>query len=182
SLMTEVYDAARAAKIHDRILEFPYGYSSRVGERGLRLSGGERQRVAIARTILKNPKIIMLDEATSALDTTTERQIQTALNELSKNRTTIVIAHRLSTITSADLILCVHQGEIVEAGTHDELIAMAERGEGGVYWAMWQKQIKAEKIRRKSMGEQEKESAGEETDVDAGASGNGIGGNKGGIG
>ena len=178
-LMTEVYDAARAAQIHDRILEFPDGYSSRVGERGLRLSGGERQRVAIARTILKNPKIIMLDEATSALDTTTERQIQTALNELSKNRTTIVIAHRLSTITSADLILCVQKGEIVEAGTHDELIAMAERGQGGVYWAMWQKQIKAEKIRRKSMGEQEKESAGEETDVDAGASSKGIGGIKG---
>jgi ATP-binding cassette, subfamily B, vacuolar membrane transporter HMT1/ACLQ len=169
---SEVHDAARAAQIHDRILEFPDGYSSRVGERGLRLSGGERQRVAIARTILKNPKIIMLDEATSALDTTTERQIQTALNELSRNRTTIVIAHRLSTITSADLILCVHQGEIVEAGTHDELIAMAERGEGGVYWAMWQKQIKAEKIRRKSMGENEKESAGEETDVEVGVSGN----------
>ena len=112
----------------------------------------------------------MLDEATSALDTTTERQIQTALNELSKNRTTIVIAHRLSTITSADLILCVHQGKIVEAGTHDELIAMAERGEGGVYWAMWQKQIKAEKIRRKSRGEDEKESAEEETDVEVGAS------------
>jgi ATP-binding cassette, subfamily B, vacuolar membrane transporter HMT1/ACLQ len=181
-LMTEVFDAARAAQIHDRIIEFPDGYSSRVGERGLRLSGGERQRVAIARTILKNPKIIMLDEATSALDTTTERQIQTALNELSKNRTTIVIAHRLSTITSADLILCVHQGKIVEAGTHDELIAMAERGQGGVYWAMWQKQIKAEKIRRKSMGENEKESAGEETDMDAGASSTAIGGKKGGSG
>ena len=92
----------------------------------------------------------MLDEATSALDTTTERQIQTALNELSRNRTTIVIAHRLSTITSADLILCVKAGEIVESGTHEELIARAERGEGeGVYWTMWQKQIKAEKLQRK---------------------------------
>src|SRR5271169_6846594 len=144
-IWVEVFDAARAAQIHDRILEFPDGYDSLVGERGLRLSGGERQRVAIARTILKNPKIIMLDEATSALDTSTERQIQTALNELSRNRTTIVIAHRLSTITSADLILCVHQGKIVEAGTHEELIALAEREGGGVYWAMWQKQIRAER-------------------------------------
>jgi ATP-binding cassette, subfamily B, vacuolar membrane transporter HMT1/ACLQ len=97
----------------------------------------------------------MLDEATSALDTTTERQIQSALNELSKNRTTIVIAHRLSTITSADLILCVQNGEIVESGTHEELILAAERGEGkGVYYAMWQKQIRAEKLqRRKSASE-----------------------------
>lgn len=123
--------------------------------------------MAIARTILKNPKIILLDEATSALDTTTERQIQTALNELSKNRTTIVIAHRLSTITSADLILCVQNGEIVEAGSHEELISMAERGEGkGVYWAMWQKQIKAEKHqRRKSQGEnKEGEDGGSSTE------------------
>jgi ABC-type glutathione transport system ATPase component len=172
-LAIEVFDAARAAQIHDRILEFPDGYTSRVGERGLRLSGGERQRVAIARTILKNPKIIMLDEATSALDTMTERQIQTALTQLSKNRTTIVIAHRLSTITSADLILCVHAGEIVEAGSHDELIAQAERGEGpGMYWAMWQKQIKAEKLqRRKSQGEKELESAVVTTDEETDAGG-----------
>ena len=158
-MWVEVFDAARAAQIHDRILEFPDGYTSRVGERGLRLSGGERQRVAIARTILKNPKIIMLDEATSALDTMTERQIQAALTQLSKNRTTIVIAHRLSTITSADLILCVHAGEIVESGSHEELISRAERGEGpGMYWAMWQKQIKAEKLqRRKSQGEKDKD-------------------------
>jgi ATP-binding cassette, subfamily B, vacuolar membrane transporter HMT1/ACLQ len=158
NLIIEVFEAAKAAQIHDRIVEFPDGYSSKVGERGLRLSGGERQRVAIARTILKNPKIIMLDEATSALDTSTERHIQLALSELCKDRTTIVIAHRLSTITSADLILCVHAGEIVEAGTHEELIAMAERGEGGVYWAMWQKQIKAQKQqRRKSLGEKDGE-------------------------
>ena len=148
-LMVEIQNAARAAQIHDRIMEFPDGYRTRVGERGLRLSGGERQRVAIARTILKNPKIIMLDEATSALDTSTERHIQTALNELSRNRTTIVIAHRLSTITSADLILCIQGGEIVEAGTHEELIARADRGKGGVYWAMWQKQIRAEKLELK---------------------------------
>jgi ABC-type methionine transport system ATPase subunit len=161
----EVHDAARAAQIHERILEFPDGYNSRVGERGLRLSGGERQRVAIARTILKNPKIIMLDEATSALDTTTERQIQTALSELCKDRTTIVIAHRLSTITAADLILCVHAGAVVEAGTHDELISLAERGEGGVYYSMWQKQIKAEKQqRRKSKGEKDLTPTDEETD------------------
>lgn len=150
----EVYEAAKAAQIHDRILEFPDGYNSLVGERGLRLSGGERQRVAIARTILKNPKIILLDEATSALDTSTEREIQLALSELCKDRTTIVIAHRLSTITSADLILCVHAGEIVEQGTHEELISRSEKGEGGIYWAMWQKQVKAEKLqRRKSQGE-----------------------------
>lgn len=176
NLGSEVFDAARAAQIHDRILEFPDGYTSRVGERGLRLSGGERQRVAIARTILKNPKIIMLDEATSALDTMTERQIQAALTQLSKNRTTIVIAHRLSTITSADLILCVHAGEVVESGTHDELIARAERGEGpGMYWAMWQKQIKAEKLqRRKSQGEKDLESpvvTTDEEETDVGASG-----------
>jgi ABC-type multidrug transport system ATPase subunit len=165
---SEVHDAARAAQIHERILEFPDGYNSRVGERGLRLSGGERQRVAIARTILKNPKIIMLDEATSALDTTTERQIQTALSELCKDRTTIVIAHRLSTITAADLILCVHAGAVVEAGTHDELISLAERGEGGVYYSMWQKQIKAEKQqRRKSMGEKDLTPTDEETDGNA---------------
>jgi ATP-binding cassette subfamily B (MDR/TAP) protein 6 len=108
----------------------------------------------------------MLDEATSALDTTTERQIQTALNELSKNRTTIVIAHRLSTITSADLILCVKAGEIVESGTHEELIARAERGEGeGVYWTMWQKQIKAEKLQRKK-GHGEKGDGSVSTDED----------------
>jgi ABC-type glutathione transport system ATPase component len=117
----------------------------------------------------------MLDEATSALDTMTERQIQAALTQLSKNRTTIVIAHRLSTITSADLILCVHAGEIVESGSHEELISRAERGEGpGMYWAMWQKQIKAEKLqRRKSQGEKDKdlESAVVTTDEETDAGG-----------
>jgi ATP-binding cassette subfamily B (MDR/TAP) protein 6 len=100
-----VYRAAKAAQIHDKILSFPDGYETKVGERGLRLSGGEKQRVAIARTILKNPPIILLDEATSALDTTTERHIQQALADMTKDRTTLVIAHRLSTIVNADLIL-----------------------------------------------------------------------------
>lgn len=100
-----VYRAAKAAQIHDKILNFPDGYETRVGERGLRLSGGEKQRVAIARTILKDPPIILFDEATSALDTTTERHIQQSLSDMTKDRTTLVIAHRLSTIVNADLIL-----------------------------------------------------------------------------
>ncbi|CAG8518945.1 18668_t:CDS:10, partial [Racocetra persica] len=119
----DVYKAAKAAQIHDRILSFPDGYQTRVGERGLRLSGGEKQRVAIARTILK---IILLDEATSALDTTTERQIQHALANITKDRTTLVIAHRLSTIINADLILCIKDGQVAEQGTHDELIKNTE--------------------------------------------------------
>ena len=109
----------------------------------------------------------MLDEATSALDTTTERQIQTALNELSKNRTTIVIAHRLSTITSADLILCVQNGEIVESGTHEELLASAERGGKGVYFAMWQKQIRAEKMQRRKVEKEKGELSVTDEDTDS---------------
>nr|CAA78419.1 HMT1 [Schizosaccharomyces pombe] len=129
----EIYAAAKAAQIHDRILQFPDGYNSRVGERGLKLSGGEKQRVAVARAILKDPSIILLDEATSALDTNTERQIQAALNRLASGRTAIVIAHRLSTITNADLILCISNGRIVETGTHEELI----KRDGGRYKKMW---------------------------------------------
>ncbi|RIA92197.1 hypothetical protein C1645_710937 [Glomus cerebriforme] len=141
----EVHKAAKAAQIHDRILNFPDGYETRVGERGLRLSGGEKQRVAIARTILKQPPIILLDEATSALDTTTERQIQYALAQMTQDRTTLVIAHRLSTIVNADLILCIKDGKVVEQGTHDELIRKAEENGGdGIYYEMWQKQIKDE--------------------------------------
>ncbi|MDE2685948.1 MAG: ABC transporter ATP-binding protein [Chloroflexota bacterium] len=114
--------AAKAAFIHDRILEFPDGYDTVVGERGYRLSGGERQRLSIARVILHDPRILILDEATSALDTTSERYVQAALEPLMKGRTTIAIAHRLSTILSADVIFSVEDGRIVEQGTHDELL------------------------------------------------------------
>jgi ATP-binding cassette, subfamily B, vacuolar membrane transporter HMT1/ACLQ len=136
----QVYDACRAASIHEKILSFPDGYATKVGERGLRLSGGEKQRVAIARTILKDPKIILLDEATAALDSRTEQNIQSALQQLSKGRTMLVIAHRLSTITNADQILCLHEGAVVERGSHTELLKKKGR-----YASMWKKQIRAEK-------------------------------------
>ena len=135
----EVFEACRAASIHEKILNFPDGYNSRVGERGLKLSGGEKQRVAIARTILKNPRIILLDEATAALDTETEQNIQTALDKLSQGRTTLVIAHRLSTITRADQILVLHAGSVAESGTHAELLNAKGR-----YASMWRKQIRAQ--------------------------------------
>ena len=136
----EVFNACRAASIHDKILSFPDGYDSRVGERGLKLSGGERQRVAIARTILKDPRIILLDEATAALDSETEHHIQTALDKLSQGRTTLVIAHRLSTITTADQILVLHAGQVAERGTHEELLSLKGR-----YATMWRKQIRAQR-------------------------------------
>ncbi|MEX0297954.1 MAG: ABC transporter ATP-binding protein/permease [Kordiimonas sp.] len=134
----EVEEAAHLAKIHDFISELPEGYDTEVGERGLKLSGGEKQRVAIARTILKNPAILLLDEATSALDSHTEQDIQAALEQISKDRTTIVIAHRLSTVVGADEIIVLEKGEIIERGKHDALIA-AE----GAYYAMWQRQQEA---------------------------------------
>ncbi|KAF9575542.1 ATP-binding cassette sub- B member 6, mitochondrial, partial [Lunasporangiospora selenospora] len=141
----EVEAAAKAAQIHDKVVDFPEGYNTRVGERGLRLSGGEKQRVAIARTILKNPPIVLLDEATSALDSVTESQIQAALSKMTENRTTLVVAHRLSTVINADLILCIKDGRIVEQGTHDQLVEMAmSRGGEGVYYEMWKQQIKEE--------------------------------------
>jgi ATP-binding cassette subfamily B protein len=115
-----------------------------VGERGLKLSGGEKQRVAIARTLLKNPPILLLDEATSALDTHTEREIQSALKYVSKNRTTLVIAHRLSTIIDADEILVLDHGQIIERGRHAELIAR-----GGAYAAMWNRQKEAAEVRER---------------------------------
>lgn len=136
----DVYEACRAASIHDKIMAFPDGYNTKVGERGLRLSGGEKQRVAIARTILKNPRIILLDEATAALDTDTEEHIQRALSTLSRGRTMLVIAHRLSTITTADRILVLNEGQVAESGTHEELLAMKGR-----YSSMWRKQIRAQK-------------------------------------
>ena len=138
----EVFDACRAASIHEKILNFPDGYNSRVGERGLKLSGGEKQRVAIARTILKNPRIILLDEATAALDTETEQNIQTALDKLAQGRTTLVIAHRLSTITTADQILVLHAGKVAESGTHSELLQIDK----GRYATMWRKQIRAQRV------------------------------------
>ncbi|HEX6230781.1 MAG TPA: ABC transporter ATP-binding protein [Actinomycetota bacterium] len=129
--------AARAANIHDRIVELPEGYDTVVGERGYKLSGGEKQRMAIARVILKDPRILILDEATSSLDTTSERLVQTALEPLMKGRTTIAIAHRLSTILSADVIFVVDRGRIVERGTHDELL---ERG--GLYARLYEQQFR----------------------------------------
>jgi ATP-binding cassette, subfamily B, bacterial len=124
----EVEDAARAARIHELIASLPDGYDTMVGERGYRFSGGEKQRMAIARTILRNPPVLVLDEATSALDTQTERAVQEALDQLAENRTTIAIAHRLSTVRDADQILVLDKGRIVERGVHDELLAL-----GGQY-------------------------------------------------
>ncbi|MDB5412327.1 MAG: transporter ATP-binding protein/permease [Rubritepida sp.] len=134
----EVIQAARHAQVHDFVMKLPEGYKTRVGERGLKLSGGEKQRVAIARTILKNPRILILDEATSALDTRTEQEIQTALRDVSRGRTTLVIAHRLSTVVEADEIIVLEDGRIAEHGTHGALIAA-----GGLYAEMWRRQSEA---------------------------------------
>ncbi|HEY1833512.1 MAG TPA: ABC transporter ATP-binding protein [Solirubrobacteraceae bacterium] len=123
----EIEDAARAAQIHELIASLPDGYDTPVGERGYRFSGGEKQRMAIARTVLRNPPVLILDEATSALDNETERAVQRALDDLSRGRTTIAIAHRLSTIRDADQIVVLDRGRIVERGTHDELIALGGR-------------------------------------------------------
>jgi ATP-binding cassette subfamily B protein len=124
---SELEAAARAAQIHDKIVELPDGYETVVGERGFRFSGGEKQRIAIARTVLRNPPVLVLDEATSALDTETERAVQEALDELSAGRTTIAIAHRLSTVRHADQIVVLDGGEIVERGTHEELLELDGR-------------------------------------------------------
>ncbi len=132
----EMIAAAKAAAIHDRIIELDNGYDTVVGERGYKLSGGEKQRIAIARVILKNPRILILDEATSALDTHSERLIQAALEPLMKGRTTLAIAHRLSTILSADVILVVDKGQIVERGTHEELLE-----QGGLYAQLYNEQF-----------------------------------------
>jgi ATP-binding cassette subfamily B protein len=140
----EVEEAARLAQIDRFISMSPKGYETEVGERGLKLSGGEKQRVAIARTILKAPPILLLDEATSALDSHTEKEIQDALERVSRNRTTLVIAHRLSTIVGADEIIVLDHGVIAERGTHRELLV-----KGGLYASMWNRQREAEAAREK---------------------------------
>jgi ATP-binding cassette subfamily B protein len=128
----EIEAAARHAQVHEFVMRLPQGYDTRVGERGLKLSGGEKQRVAIARTILKDPRLLILDEATSALDTRTEQDIQAALRGLARHRTTLVIAHRLSTVVDADEIIVLADGRIAERGTHNALLAL-----GGLYESMW---------------------------------------------
>jgi ATP-binding cassette, subfamily B, heavy metal transporter len=141
---SEVREAARNAQIHDFIMTLPQGYDALVGERGLKLSGGEKQRVAIARTILKSPPILMLDEATSALDSHTEKEIQDALDRVAQDRTSLVIAHRLSTVVHADNIIVLDHGEIVEQGTHPELLA-----KGGLYASLWARQREADEARER---------------------------------
>lgn len=136
--MDEVIEAAKLAEIHEDVMAMPDGYNTVVGERGVMLSGGQKQRVSIARIFLKNPRVLILDEATSALDTATERKIQAAFDRLAKGRTTLVIAHRLSTIRSADLILVVRDGDIVERGTHRELMAR-----NGFYASLYRSQFEA---------------------------------------
>jgi ATP-binding cassette subfamily B protein len=140
----EVREAARLAQIHEFIVTLPQGYDALVGERGLKLSGGEKQRVAIARTILKSPPILMLDEATSALDSHTEKEIQDALERVAQNRTSLVIAHRLSTVVHADNIIVLDHGEIVEQGTHLELLTR-----GGLYASLWARQREADQARER---------------------------------
>jgi ATP-binding cassette subfamily B protein len=140
----EVEQAAQLAQIDSFIKMSPKGYETQVGERGLKLSGGEKQRVAIARTVLKAPPILVLDEATSALDSHTEHEIQGALERVSRNRTSLVIAHRLSTIVGADEIIVLDQGRIVERGTHAQLLAT-----GGLYASMWNRQREAEEARER---------------------------------
>jgi len=137
----EVVAAAKAARIHEFIAGLPEGYETMVGERGLKLSGGEKQRVAIARTILKDPPILILDEATSALDTHTEREIQAELKRLGENRTVLMIAHRLSTVVDADEIVVLDGGRVVERGSHAELLAR-----GGRYAEMWVRQEQEETV------------------------------------
>ena len=135
----EVYAAARAAQLHDFIESLPQKYETKVGERGLKLSGGEKQRVAIARALLKNPPILIFDEATSALDSGTERAIQSQLEQVAIGRTALIIAHRLSTVMNADEIIVMQTGEIIERGTHAQLLAA-----NGAYTRMWNLQQQEE--------------------------------------
>jgi ATP-binding cassette subfamily B protein len=140
----EIYEAARAAHIHDFIAALPQGYETMVGERGLKLSGGEKQRVAIARALLKNPRILIFDEATSALDSRAEKAIQAELERISQGRTTLVIAHRLSTVMDADQILVLGQGRVVERGTHSQLLEL--KGEYARMWALQQEEQRAMEV------------------------------------
>jgi ATP-binding cassette subfamily B protein len=135
----EIEQAAKAAQIHDFVQSLPNGYDTMVGERGLKLSGGEKQRVGIARSLLKNPPILLLDEATSALDTQTEHEIQESLIQMGQGRTVMIIAHRLSTVVHADRIVVLEQGQIVESGSHDELLAQEGR-----YSHLWHLQLSEE--------------------------------------
>jgi ATP-binding cassette subfamily B protein len=138
---TQIVAAAKAANAHDFILQFAEGYDTLVGERGARVSGGERQRIAIARAILKDPRILILDEATSSVDTETEEKIQEALQRLIRGRTTFAIAHRLSTLKFANRLLVIERGRLVEEGTHDELVAL-----DGVYANLCRKQTELSRI------------------------------------
>jgi ATP-binding cassette, subfamily B, heavy metal transporter len=140
----EIEEAARLAQVHGFVMSLPKGYDTVVGERGLKLSGGEKQRVSIARTILKSPPILILDEATSALDSMTEREIQAALKQVSRNRTTLVIAHRLTTVVDADEIIVLDKGTIAERGKHEQLLKKR-----GLYAAMWNRQREADEARRR---------------------------------
>ncbi|KAF7951687.1 hypothetical protein EAE96_006986 [Botrytis aclada] len=151
----EVYEACKAAAVHDKIMKFADGYNSKVGDRGVKLSGGEKQRVAIARAILKQPKIILLDEATSAVDTETEQKIQEGFNALCKGRTTFIVAHRLSTVMNADHIVVVMDGQIVEQGSHDKLFHSKGR-----YADLWAKQIFVKPSDRKSRSKSRSKSPG----------------------
>jgi len=136
----EVEEAAALADIHDTILSFPDKYETMVGERGVKLSGGERQRVAIARTLIRKPSLMIFDEATSSLDSTTERHIQSAIERASKERTSLIVAHRLSTIVRAEQIVVMDQGEVIEVGNHRELVE-----KGGRYAELWEHQQQEEK-------------------------------------
>ena len=133
----EIEEAARLAAADDFIRQLPNGYETKVGERGVKLSGGQKQRIAIARVFLKNPPVVIFDEATSALDTQTEKKVQKTLDELAKNRTTIIIAHRLSTVRNADVIYVLDHGRLLERGSHDELMARH-----GKYFALYEAQKK----------------------------------------